>query len=194
MKPPTFNEVAKQMRIIAYSELGESSYWAVEQGRAIVPHLAKLLAQSSNDRKKALAAGEPLVGYPFNVIWALAQIGGAGARAALAQHAARAQDTEDRPLAKLALAGLDLRAKIRKPEAGVLRYDSAPLLVKPSHESPKIRVLKAGQGLRILKSGIENNKETGARGGPTRFCEVQLIPGGHKGYLELEGEGFPLWF
>lgn len=194
MKPPTFNEVAKQMRIIAYNQLGESSYWAVEQGHAIVPHLARLLAQSAEDKKKALVAGEPLVSYPFNIVWALAQIGGGQARTALAQQAAHTPDAEDRRMAKLALAGLDLRAKIRKPDVGVLRYASAPLLVKTSHESQKICVLKAGQGLRILKRGIENDKEIGARGGSTRFCEVQLLPGGQKGYLELEGEGFPLWF
>jgi hypothetical protein len=194
MKPPTFDEVAAQMRTTAASQLFEVTGWAIDQGQAIVPHLSKLLTMVAADTKRAIDGGEPLVNYPFNILWSLSQIGGSGARAALARHATRAQDPGNRQLARHALAGLDLRAKMRRKDVGVLHYASTPLLAKPSHEARKLRELRAGQGLRINKNVIENEKETGARGGPTRFCEVELIPGGQRGYLELEGEGFPLWF
>jgi hypothetical protein len=194
MKPPTLQEVRSQLQITAYSQLGESAHWAVEQGRAIVPHLTALLTRVAEDKKKAEADGLPLAGYPLNLIWALGQIGGPEARAALARHAARAQDPDNRKLAKLALAGLDLRAKLKRNDVGVLRYETAPLLIKPSQESQKRNVLQAGQGFRVLKSDIINDKETDARGGSVHFDEIELIPGRLRGFLEREGEGFSPWF
>jgi hypothetical protein len=188
MKPPTLQETTSQMQITAYSQLGESAHWAVEQGRAIVPHLATLLSKVTEDKKKAAASDQPLAGYPLNLI------GGPEARAALARHAARAQDTGNRTLAKLALAGLDLRARLKKTDVGVLRYETAPLLAKPSHEAKKLKALRAGQGFRVLKSGIINEKETDARGGSVHFDEIELIPGRLRGFLEREGEGFSPWF
>ncbi len=194
MKPPTLQEVRSQLQITAYSQLGESAYWAVEQGRAIVPHLAALLSKVAEDKKKAEASDQPLAGYPLNLIWALGQIGGSGARAALARHAARAQDTGNRTLAKLALAGLDLRTRLKKADVGVLRYETAPLLARPSHDAKKLKALRAGQAFRVLKSDIVNEKETDARGGPVHFDEIELIPGRQRGFLEREGEGFSPWF
>ncbi len=182
------------MQITAYSQLGESAHWAVEQGRAIVPHLTMLLSRVAEDKKKAEASDQPLAGYPLNLIWALGQIGGSGARNALARHAARAQSPESRTLAKLALAGLDLRTKLKRNDVGVLRYETAPLLARPSHEAKKLKALKAGQGFRVLKSDIVNEKETDARGGPVHFDEIELIPGRQRGFLEREGEGFSPWF
>jgi hypothetical protein len=182
------------MQTTAYSQLGESTSWAVEQGRPIAAHLARLLSQVTEDQKKATGSGQPLVGYPLNLIWALGQIGGPEARAALARHVARAQDPDNRALAKLALSGLDLRAKLKRNDVGVLRYEATPLLVKPSHESQKQKILKAGQGFRVLRSDIVNEKETDARGGAVHFYEIELIPGRQRGFLEREGEGFSPWF
>jgi hypothetical protein len=181
-KPLTLQEVEKRMVQGGYLDTLRESYWAAAQGEAIVPLLATLL--KSREKYQA-APGGATGAFPFNVLWALAHIGGAHSLKVLTDYYADIQDET----AALAIKGHRLRAAQKSGAYGIL-INEAVLLSRPSQAAGRLKQLRAGQQVKILKERIANPREEGPRGGPALFDRVKLWPSGEPGYIPRAGDDF----
>ncbi len=181
-QPLTQRAVEKKMVAGGYLDTLWAAYWAVDQGPAIVPILAAMLARQ---KRYEAAQGGATGAFPFNALWALAHIPAPAAQAALEQYYARSRDAT----AALALKGFKLRQAHPGPPCGVLLNDSE-LLAAPQENSQVRQQLPAGQPLEILQEKVENAQEEGPRGGPAYYDRVRLLPGGPEGYIRRAGDGF----
>lgn len=156
--------------------LGEA-YWVADQGPAIIPYLDYLLSkQKYYEEKNGYAVGA----FPFNVVWALSQIGGKEAEKTLLKY----QNSAD---TNLALKALRLRRKDKG--LGVMITEDV-VYRKASNKSPVIDQVKEGEVVRGLKTGIVNNNEEGARGGPAIFDYIEVPSKNIKGYIQRAGDDF----
>ena len=178
----TLKEVENRLVRGGYAETLFNAPWAVEQGEAIVPLLGRMLnKRKAYDQELGGATGA----FPFNALWALGHIPQPSALQVLEKYAAASHD----PSAALAIKGWKLRASEKGPGYGVLTND-APLLSKPAAQARVVKELKAGQPVKIEGEMITSPGEEGPRGGPAHYDQVELLPGGEKGYLSRAGDDF----
>jgi hypothetical protein len=184
-------EVEERMIKGGYLDTLQASYWAAEQGEAIIPILEEMLYKQPKYQNGSLTATSA---YPFNVIWALAHINSNRSLKVLVKFSVWTTDKFNKDNAKLAIKGFRLRRTQQSKEArmqyGVLVRAEAKLLRRPSESAEVTKFLKSGQSVRILKSYLENRKEEGPRGGPVVFDFVELIPQGDRGYIQRFGGDF----
>ena len=180
-KSLTLKEVENRLVRGGYVETLFNANWAVEQGEAIVPFLGRMLnKRKAYDQELGGATGA----FPFNALWALGHILKPAALQVLEKYSAASRD----PSAALASQGWKLRAE-KGPGYGVLTND-ATLLEKPAAQAPVVKELKAGQPVKIVGEMITSPGEEGPRGGPANYDQVELIPGGEKGYISRAGDDF----
>jgi hypothetical protein len=168
-----------------YLDTLHASYWAADQGEAIVPLLERMLYNPQKYQKDPLAATSA---YPFNVIWALAHIDSDRSLKVLMKFSLWANTDFDKEVAGLAIQGFRLRRSKGDKTLGVLVRTEAKLLERPSRSAPVLKLLKSGQSVRVIKPCLENQKEEGPRGGPAVFDYIELIPEGGRGYIERVGD------
>jgi hypothetical protein len=180
--PPTLQEVEKRMLQGGYLDTLRESYWAAAQGEAIVPQLAALL--QSREKYQA-AQGGATGAFTFNVLWALAHIDGADSLKVLTDYYAGTKDET----AALAIKGHRLRSARKSGAYGILINETV-LLSSPSQEAGRLKQLRAGQQVKILKERIANPREEGPRGGPALYDRVELWPTGEPGYIPRAGDDF----
>jgi hypothetical protein len=187
----SLKEVEGRMAKGGYLDTLYASYWASEQGEAIIPILEKMLYQPQKYRKESFAATSA---YPFNVIWALAHIDSSRSLKILMKFSGWTTDKLNKDVAELAIKGFQLRrtkqSKVACARYGVLVRAEAKLLGQPSESAQVLKLLKSGQSVRVLKPHLENQKEEGPRGGPAVFDYIELIPEGERGYIQRFGGDF----
>ena len=162
---------------------------AVKIGNNIVPLLSELLSERI-DPDERMEEGHELSSYPYNVIWALAQIGGPEAKKALETN----MDI-DKDLVRFALKAVEIREELKDPKVGIF-YDlyygcekNAILLKEPRETSGEITKIRCGEGIRLIGM-TANPNEMGPRGGDQKYAEIELLDGGLKGFYPLAGIGF----
>lgn len=180
-------EVEGRMAQGGYLDTLRASYWAAEQGEAIIPILAELLYHPGKYQKEPFAAAGA---YPFNVIWALAHIDSNRSLQILLKYSGWTKETINHGIAALAIKGFRLRRSKQSKAYGVLVRAEAKLLARPSENATVLKLLKSGQSVRVLKPYLENPKEEGPRGGPAVFDYIERIPGGERGYIQRFGGDF----
>jgi hypothetical protein len=132
--PLTLAEVENRLVHGGYIETLQNAYWAVDQGAAIVPLLARMLHKRGDyDRELGGATGA----FPYNALWVLGHIPQSAALRTLQDYWAASGD----PSAALAIKGWKLRARKKGPGCGVLTRE-APLLAQPA---ARVRVVKSLQ-------------------------------------------------
>ncbi len=177
----TLREAESRLVRGGYLETLQNAYWAVDQGEAIVPLLGRMLnKRKAYDQELGGATGA----FPFNALWALGHIPKASALQVLVKYSAASRD----PSAGLAIKGWKLRAE-KGPGYGVLTNDT-PLLSKAAAQARVVKELKAGQMVKIEREMITSPGEEGPRGGPAHYDQVELLPGGEKGYISRAGDDF----
>jgi hypothetical protein len=180
---PTLEQLEQKLVRGSYLDTLHAAPWAAAQGEAVVPQLAAMLARGQKyDEQWEGATGA----YPFNVIWALAQISTPASLQVLEHYFSRT----DNEAAGFGIKGVKLRLEQKNRQYGVLLSDK-PLLAGASQTARSLRELKAGQAVRILQARVVNAAEEGPRGGPALFDYVEVLPSGPKGYVERAGDGFP---
>ncbi len=180
-------EVEGRMANGGYLDTLHASYWAAGQGEAIVPILEAMLYQEQKYQKEPFSATSA---YPFNVIWALAHIDSNRSLQILMKFAGWTTKNFNKDVARLAIKGFQLRRTKHSKAYGVLVRAEAKLLERPSEKAPVLKLLTSGQGVRVLKSYLENQKEEGPRSGPAVFDYIELIPEGGRGYIQRFGGDF----
>ena len=187
----SLKEVEGRMAKGGYLDTLWASYWAAEQGEAIVPILEEMLKKPQKYQKEPFAATSA---YPFNVIWALAHIDSNRSLKILMKFSDWTMDKLNKDVTELAIKGFQLRrtqkSKVARERYGVLVRAKAKLLEQPSEGAPVLKLLKSGQRVKVLKPYLENQKEEGPRGGPAVFDYVELIPQGDRGYIQRFGGDF----
>jgi hypothetical protein len=183
----SLNEVEERMVKGGYLDTLYAAYWAVEQGEAIVPILERMLYHPEKYQKVPFI---PTGAYPFNVIWALAQIDSERSLKVLTGYSAWTSESFNQNLAQLAIKGFQLRRTKHRKAYGVLVRAEAQLLERPSVKARLLIWLKSGQRVRIVKSYLENPTEEGPRGGPAVFDYIEILPWGKRGYLQRFGGDF----
>ena len=178
----TLKEAENRLVRSGYTETLLNAPWAVEQGEAIVPLLGQMLKKQKTYAKEL---GGATGAFPFNALWALGHIPKPSALQVLEKYFAASHDSS----AALAIKGWKLRATKKGPGYGVLTND-ARLLEQPAAQARVVKELKAGQPVKIEGEMITNPGEEGPRGGPANYDQVELIPGGEKGYLSRAGDDF----
>jgi hypothetical protein len=178
----TLEELENRLVRGGYTETLWNAPWAVEQGEAIVPLLGQMLQKrKAYDEELGGATGA----FPFDVVWTLGHIPQPSALRVLEKYAAASHD----PGAALAIKAWKLRAQEKGPGYGVLTND-APLLSIPATQAQVVKELKAGQAVKIIRAAITIPGEEGPRGGPAQYDQVELLPGGEKGYISRAGDDF----
>ncbi len=183
----SLNEVEARMVKGGYLDTLYAAYWAAGQGETIVPLLERMLYHPEKYQKAPFV----LTGaYPFNVIWALAQIDSERSLKILTGYSAWAPEPFYKDLARLAIEGFRLRRSKQGKTYGVLIRAEAQLLERPSGKARGRIWLKSGQKVRILKVYLENPAEEGPRGGPAVFDYIELLPWGKRGFIQRFGGDF----
>ena len=183
--PLTFEVVKARLLEGSYTATLEAAYWAMEQGEAIVPHLAAMLEQAQT----YAATPENPNAFPFNALWALSRLPSASALMALEQYRAASRD----PVAALAISGFKLRQAQGSAHYGVMINDGE-LLEQPNEKSRMITKVKAGQAVKIITRRIGNHQEESPRGGPVYYDRIHLLDRGLEGYLARPGDCFSPYF
>lgn len=183
----TLKEVEARMVYGGYLDTLYVAYWAAKQGEVIVPLLGKVLFKYPKYQNEPSASAGA---YPFNIIWALAQIDSDHSLKILIKFFGWTTDKLNHELAQLAIEGFQLRRSKQGKTYGILVRREAKLLEKPSEKAGVRRVVRSGQKVRIVKSYIENLNEEGARSGPAVFDYVELIPQEDRGYIQRFGGDF----
>ncbi len=187
----SLKEVEGRMAKGGYLDTLYASYWAAEQGEAIIPILEEMLYKPKKYQKEPFAATSA---YPFNVIWALAHIDSNHSLKILMKFSGWTTDKLNKDVAELAIKGFQLRrtkqSKVARARYGVLVRAEAKLLGQPSESAQVLKLLKSGQSVEVLKPYLENEKEEGPRGGPAVFDYIELIPEGERGYIQRFGGDF----
>ncbi len=178
----TLPEAEKLLVRGGYLDTLNAAYWAVAQGEAIVPILARLLA---NREKYAQELGGATGAFPFNVVWALGRIPKSSSLQVLEKYYFTTKD----PLAALAMKGWRLRAREENPRYGVLAKD-AVLLESSDQQARVLKRIKSGQQVKILHEKNSNPREVGPRGGPMFYDRVELLPSGEQGFIPRAGDDF----
>jgi hypothetical protein len=192
LQAPTLKQ-AEQQLLGPYVDSLEGAKWAAAKGPSIVPVLSQMLDRVEDYKKRDDGT---MGAFPFNTIWALGHIKGDASRAALNRYIRRTQDITNRTQAMYAIAAHDLRARKKSDSYGVLGSTSpaGKLYAQASENSRVLKTMKPGQPVRLLKEAIENPKEEGARGGPTVYDYVELVPSGPRGYVQRAGDIFSPFF
>jgi hypothetical protein len=178
----TLEEAESRLVRAGYGETLLNAHWAVDQGQAIVPLLGQMLKRrQAYDEELGGATGA----FPFNVLWALGHIPQPPALQVLENYSGASRD----PSAALAIKGWKLRALKKSHGYGVLT-NNAPLVEKPSERARILKELKSGQAVKIEREMITSPGEEGPRGGPAYYDQIELIPGGEKGYIFRAGDDF----
>lgn len=175
---PTLKQAEAKLVHDGYIDTLFNADWAVKQGDAIVPILDQMLAKRKTYAKLENGGGA----FPFNAEYALAHIPSKRALAVLQKYKM-----------SLAIQGWKLRDQKKSRDYGVLSRD-ASIFVKANQSIGAVQQLKAGTAVRILKRGIENPNEEGARGGPTVYDEVEVLATGRRGFIQRAGDNFDPFF
>lgn len=183
----SLKEVEGRMIKGGYLDTLYAAYWAARQGEAIIPILEEMLYKQQKYQKEPFAATSA---YPFNVIWALAHIDSNRSLKILMKFSGWTTKNFNKDVAWLAIKGFQLRRTKQSKAYGVLVRAEAGLLERPSESAPVLKLLKAGQSVRVLKPYLENQKEEGSRSGPAVFDYIELIPEGGRGYIQRFGGDF----
>lgn len=183
----SLKEVEGRMIQGGYLDTLWASYWASEQGEAIIPILEEMLFKPRKYQAESFAAASA---YPFNVIWALAHIDSNRSLKILMKFSVWTTNLFNKDVTELAIKGFQLRRGKQSTFYGVLVRAETKLLERPSESAPVVKLLKSGQSVRVLKPYLENQKEEGPRGGPAVFDYIELIPQGDRGYIQRFGGDF----
>ena len=183
----SLKEVEGRMVKGGYLDTLYASYWAAEQGEAIIPILEEMLYKQQKYQKEPFSATSA---YPFNVIWALAHIDSNRSLKILMKFSGWTTKNFNKDVAGLAIKGFQLRRTKQSKVYGVLVRAEAKLLERPSESARVLKLLKSGQSVRVLKPYLENKKEEGPRSGPAVFDYIELIPEGGRGYIQRLGGDF----
>ncbi|MGE5604418.1 MAG: hypothetical protein ACM3YE_01845 [Bacteroidota bacterium] len=151
----SLKEVEKKMAQGGYLDTLYASYWAADQGEAIIPILEEMLYQP---KKYQTEPFEATSAYPFNVIWALAHIDSNRSLKILIRFSGWTTKIFNKDVAGLAIKGFQLRRTKQSKIYGVLVRTQAKLLERPSESALVLKLLQSGQSVRVLKPHLENQK------------------------------------
>src|SRR5690606_32084651 len=124
-----------------------------------------------SNAKKYADIGEFTGAFPFNAEYVLAHIDVPESLAALKKHKL-----------KYGMQAWNLRHTKKSQDYGVV-YQNVGLHPRASAQIGSVLILKPGEGVKILKRRIENQREEGPRGGPSLFDEVEVLSSGRRGFV-----------
>lgn len=171
---PTLAEVENRLTRSGYTQSLVETGWAIQQGKAIVPILDKMLSNA----KKYTDVGEYTGAFPFNAEYVLAHIDTAESLVVLKKHKL-----------KFGIQGWNLRHSKKSQGYGVV-YQNVGLHPRASAQIGSVLILKPGEAVKILKRRVENAREEGPRGGPSLFDEVEVLSSGRQGFVQRMGDNF----
>lgn len=183
----SLEEVEGRMVKGGYLDSLYAAYWAAGQGEVITPILEDMLF---NPRKYQKVPFADTSAYPFNVIWALAHIDSLRSLQILKKFSVWTTQKYSQELARLAIKGLRLRRTKQSKAYGVLVRATAKLLEQPDKKAQVLKLIKSGQGVKILRPYLVKKEEEGPRSGPAVFDFIELVPEGKRGYLQRVGGDF----
>lgn len=167
-----------------YSETLAHVDGLIPHGQALVPGLRRMLAEIPAEDP----TGSRTAAFPFNAVLLLGWIGGDSAREELVRYA-RAHPAY-RDSAEAALAGLDLRAKLRSRSAGLAMH-ATDIHTRPSFRSTLVRSVPPRTPLRVVRPLVPG--VTGEDDGA--WMEVTAATGEWRGFIARLGPAatLPIW-
>lgn len=157
-----------------------SSFWVIKQDPKIIYNLDDLLEKYQEFKD--------LGAYPFNIIWALAQIGGDDSILILKKHQGKIIDYAK--VINLAVKAINLR-KIKGTNYGYLLLDQVEVRSFPSKDAPVIKKVVFGTELKLSLRMIKNLREEGLKG-PNQYDEV-VLGDNQMGYILRSTDNFPVF-
>lgn len=174
------DEIEQRLTYGGWTETLLNALWAVDQGESVIPYIDLLLIKLSRQEIDRLDAGA----FPFNAIWALAQIGGDKAYDVLIRH-------HNSMTTALAIEALEARKQ--DPLLRVL-MNAESLYRLPSYEARIIAKLEEGCRVIVLSDMVINECEEGPRGGSAWYDYIFVPERQIRGYIMRGGIGFPPYF